>query len=283
MVDNKIYSDAFKALPFAVLDGRNDHGVACSINIVHSDKGYTSGTNPGKPNLCELSIIRFMLDYADSAVDGINKLNQMNIWSALKDIEEEIHMSVKDPTGCYIVEFIHNSMHVMSNIPDDGFDDIPNNLPIMTNFYLSEWDGDTTTGFYTEGGMDPSTSTLEPYSQGVERYDILRAGYDSVANYQDMIDLMKQVTYTYAYDRDRNPFWYSELVANYEKYGDLNIFKNKEEFKPVVDIFIQQYEERSRDSGKTWQTVHTSTYDLDNKKLYVTVQENGTVHEFDIQ
>lgn len=52
-----------------------------------------------------------------------------------------------------------------------------------------------------------------------------------------------------------------------------------QDFEPVVDYCIELYERGERD-GSSWQTVHSSVYDMPNKILYVIPQETGEIYEF---
>lgn len=91
------------------LDGINDAGVVCNINVVPTgDKGRTTGTG-GNYDLCGLSVVRFILDNADSAKDAINKLQSKNIWMPNSGgYDLEIHLMVSDGTDTFVVEFVNN-------------------------------------------------------------------------------------------------------------------------------------------------------------------------------
>lgn len=246
--------EIFKALPAITLDGVNEAGVYCNTNVVPAgDKGFTIGTNPGKPNLGQLCTIRFLLDYAESAVNGIKLLNNYNIWAPLK-MGEECHIMIADAIGTYVVEFVNNEMHVLSDVEGDGFDMLPiyNNKPatLMTNFYLTDYTGGKTKAvFHGDDEAAVIATGLTPHAMGLERYDTLLDLYTAVDSVEKMKTVMDLVRYTKGYDRTTNPYWYSELTANYgdkSAYGDMTIYRSATDFDPIVDKYIDMYEHRVR-------------------------------------
>lgn len=92
------WSDLYEILPSLTVDGINDAGVVANINVVPANTmGSTIGTNPGKPDLCLMSIVRLILDKCDTARDAIELVNQYNCFAPLRgDIAEEIHCMVAD-------------------------------------------------------------------------------------------------------------------------------------------------------------------------------------------
>lgn len=271
-IESGKYNEAYEIMPFHTLDGKNDAGVVCSINVCPpGDKGYTIGTNPDKPDLCAHMIPRYVLDYADNARHGVELLNNVNIYGLYSDtIQEEIHAKIADKNSTYIVEFINNKIHVMSD-QDDEFDNLPNDAAIMTNFHLTDFNGEIITGFDVEGGIKPEDTTLEPHANGLERYKILLDGQNSITDENSMFELMKSIRYTNAYDDSQNPYWYSELAGKYGDLGELTIYDNKEKYQWAKDYFKSMYEHRTREKGDTWQTVHTSIYNFDKDDIGVTV------------
>lgn len=250
--DTGLYSDGYKILPFRVVDGINDAGVAININIVpFGDRTLTTGTNPNGDDMYFISAIRYVLDYADSVEEAVELLKSKNLYAMNNDNKhEEGHFMISDKDKTVVVEFIDNKIVVVDN------------ADIMTNFYLY---GDKT-----------------PHSAGVERFEILRENYDMGATRDGMIALLKKVWYTQAYDRNTNPFWYSEYVGDFRPmYKDVTLYSPIEDFTPVIDTAISMFEQHERNE-KTWYTTHTSVYDLENKTLTLIPQESGKEYIFGI-
>ena len=243
-----------KVLPIFTVDGINEKGVACCVNVVPpGDCGYTLNTNPAGKALCAPLIVRYVLDKAGSAKEAIELVKNRNIYTTLIDkLQSEYHFMISDSVDNYVVEFVDNRMVVLEG------------ENIMTNFYLAH----------------PDT----PHGMGHERYDIIRAGYDSVCDIEDMDNLMKSVWYSGAYDESRNPLWLSDLCSPME-HKDLTVQEIPENPEKFIEVFkkkVEKFKNRSRDAETLEETVchsvHTSIYDIRNKVLVISAQESGRGH-----
>lgn len=283
-IESGLPNEKYKYLPFQALDGINEAGVVCNINVVEDAglKGETTGTNPGKRTIPMICLARRILDECGTAQEAIEKIqNEWNIVAPhISDgqggtVLMELHFMIADPEHTYVVEFIHNEPVITEQ-------------NIMTNFYLSEFDGNTATAFYKSDEYNPLSTTLTPHSMGLERYDIIANGLDDVESAEDMLDLMAAAKYTTCYNLDSDPFWYSEFCGETATFGDLNIDSLPEDFynpstgvDSVVEYAINKYLSRKRENKHdAWQTVHNSVYDIENKKLYLRVQEEDKVYTF---
>lgn len=277
------YTSAYKVLPFQTVDGINDCGVVCNVNVVPTgDKGYTTGTNPNKDDLLANMLVRYILDYADSAKHAIDLIKDRNIiMPHSADFTQEFHWMIADEKNTYVVEFINNAISIVSDVNNDGNGGFYNNKPIMTNFYLTGFNGNTATRFYKSSSYNANTTKLTKYSAGVERFDILSSGYADADNKRGMIDLMKSVRYTNAYKSTTNPQWLSEFVGDLTEagYGDLSITSLSSAFTSLIDYVQGLYANKQR-NGKLWQTVHTTVYDIPNRKMWVIPQETNNEYSF---
>ena len=243
-----------KALPIFTVDGINEKGVACCVNVVPpGDCGYTLNTNPEGKRLCAPLIVRLVLDKAGSAKEAIEMVRDRNIYTTLLDkLESEYHFMIADSVDNYVVEFVDNRMVVLEG------------EKIMTNFHLAR----------------PDT----PHGMGHERYDKIRAGYDSVCGIEDMTNLMKSVWYSGAYDESQNPLWLTDL-CNPMEHKDFTIQEIPENPEKFIEVFkkkVEKFKNRSRDAETLEETVchsvHTSIYDIKNKVLIISTQESGRGH-----
>lgn len=268
LMNSGVWNDIFEVIPFMTSDGQNDAGVFCEINVVPAgDKGRTTGTNPGKEDMCILMLVRFILDYADSATHAIDLLDEFNLWAPNNELMSlECHFMIADKNFTYIVEFVNNEVVIFSD-NDSRYPKIPNYKNILTNFYLDGWDGRIITGFDAEEEIDHTTTTLTAHAMGLERYKIAYDLYDTIEDADDMRYLMNKLRYTNMYKRDKYPFWYSEYTD-----GDYTIYKPKAAFEDIVDELIEEYENRTR-NGVTWFTNHSSIYDIKSRILTVVPQE----------
>lgn len=255
------YANDYKVLPFLLLDGINSHGLICETNVVPSgDYGITTGTNPDGEDLFALMIPRYVLDYAASVDEAITLLRSRNIFCAYgDDMKEEFHFMLSDGTKTTVVEFVNNVMYTI--------DSFVYNKPIITNFYLYGYDG--------------TRQTLTPYAMGIERYAVLADWYGTTTSVNDMMSVMRKALYTKAYSRETTPFWYSEFCGDWTEQGWGNLTKDTptSQYEPLVDKYIEIFNGRQRD-GKTWQTVHTSVYDIEHRELIIAPQEGGNQYRF---
>lgn len=259
-VDEKNVNELYRVLPFILLDGINDKGVACSVNMVPADDAHvaTDGTKPIVELRKEISIMmlnRWMLDTFDSATDAVTYLQ--NYVSVYSYPGFEAHFIIADHDSTYIIEFMDDET-IIHNVTNDR--------PYITNFYITD------AVFNAETHL-LDRNTITPHGSGLERYELISKKYDNVHSFEDMVDLLgNDLRYTRTYNSNTMPFWYTEYVG-----GDLTVFSPKEDFAPIVEKAREYYVNRDRKSKKTWHTMHTSIYDLDRLALYIFCQEDYTI------
>lgn len=267
------YSDLYKVVPFAVLDGINDSGIVCNINVVPAgDRGLTTGTTPlieNRKTLNTFTMLRFVLDNFDNATTAVNYLRDYCSIKMINMTENKIetHFMIADLEKTYIVEFIENAIEII---------DVTDTRPYMTNFYIKDSVVDEETGLVDR-------TSLTPHGCGVERYELIMSKYDDLEDADDMFDLMhNDLRYTKAYSRDTDPYWFTEFTGNYSTFGDITVTTPEEEYQPIVDYVINEFENRSRFTRTTWQSLHSVVYDIENKSLKVVPQETDNEYEFSI-
>ena len=86
------------AAPFAPLDGVNDAGVACGIFMSYQGegKGTPTDTQTDKPDLTSTTLLRLILDYADSVEDAVALAEQYDLHDSASSC---FHYMVADSTG----------------------------------------------------------------------------------------------------------------------------------------------------------------------------------------
>ena len=134
-------------LPFIVLDGINECGVTCNVNVVPGeDTAPITGTNPGKENLACSMALRYILDRAKTAKEAVELLENRNLLGSFGHLG--LHYMIADAKETYIVEFVDNKMQYVVSEPVCDTN-------VMTNLYS------TLLPKYT------------PHANGIERYAIL--------------------------------------------------------------------------------------------------------------
>lgn len=248
----------YQILPWAMLDGINENGVAVSCNVCPANDLNEfiakDGTNPKKEKMCLSTIVRYILDNAKSATHAVKLLQKKNIVNDMVAffpnnttmLNFGYHFMITDLKKNYIVEFVNNKMQVTDK------------EPVMTNFFNTLPD-------YT------------PHASGIERYNLLKANYDLGGESMDsMGKLMKMVQFSQCYDPKTQPIWFSDLVGYYKdlKMDVTNDIINHNEKVKNCAIEHMKNTKFVRNGENIWQTQSTSIYDLKNLKLRLFVQEN---------
>lgn len=253
----KDYREYLEYIPNFTLDGINDAGVICSDNVVSKqDVTPITGTNPNGEKLYIGYIVRFVLDNANSADHAIELLKERNIYGDLGD-HYNLHFMIADKNKTYIAEFIDNKLVVEEKQGDEQ---------IMTNYYVN-------------------TKELTENAMGIERYDILKNNYNEGNTFDGMWNLMQRVKYSTTYLFNNEVEWYSEFFTQ----SVINNGIDEETLKKLDDMkkdywVSRTYDKRVPSNLSYWFTNHNSTYDIETKKLRVTVQEDyNNYYEFTLK
>lgn len=282
LVDSGVDSELYRILPFYLLDGVNDAGVFCNINVVPNDKGVAETTTPlvsEQDRICSLMLVRYVLDKystAQAAVEDLRDHVAIFTPKKLREMGYESHFMIGDATHTYVIEFINDEVVI-------------NESEVMTNFYL---DGVTLVGgefVYTNadaaGGNLPSSIGITGHGSGLERYNIAADGLGSANTKAGMRQLMNSLLFTKCYKSDTDPFWYSDYVGVSEDGAtDITVdtLPDDDDMIARIEKVKAQYASRSRDNANTWHTEHSSVYDLANGKVYIVAQEDTTV-EYELE
>lgn len=277
VVASGVYNENYKIIPFKLLDGINEYGVFANTNVVPTQYGETTGTTPTvikKLELCNLALPRFILDNfktASEAIDYIKKYVSVYCYSPLYSFyKEDVHLMVGDKDETYVIEFVENEIKVEKC-----------DRPIMTNFfrYRVEWNDDgsvyTPEMHWEDASKDPiSVNKITSHGNGLERHNLINGVLDQIADLdrEEVRSYVKYLYYTNAY-KEVKPIWYSELAGENERV-DITLDSSESIYKAAFEIMKDMFARRSRDTGDTWQTVHSCIYDLADKKIYLVAQED---------
>lgn len=269
MASSDAYSDYYKVLPFFTTDGVNDAGLFCNMNVVPTDYGINR-SRPSRNTRYEINGImlpRFILDSFSDAYDAVTYISKyVSIFfpHSLHDQNYELHYMIGDSKSTYALEVLYNNVVIV---------DITRR-PYMTNFHLSGVVVNPTGAVYT-----PETSTgknnpvdyneISIHGSGLERFNHIVIDYNHLDSKLGMRTLMNKLMYTKAYSTSTNPQWYTEFVG-----GSVHCNSPLYAFKSIMKKAREEYAKRDRNDPKTWQTVHSSVYDLETKTLYLVTQED---------
>ena len=263
-VDSGEWSEGYRSLAFATLDGVNDAGVACNILVVPSgEAGITSGSNPGAEDLPAVMLNRYVLDYAGSVEEAIELLANRNVYMPhTQAMDQEFHWMISDAERTVVVEFVNNEMVVLED------------EKIATNFYLYNF--------------DHSGETLPRIPEGIERYRLIEAGYESTATESGMMAMLQSLNYSQCYDLQTVPFWYSEYSGgslDSTNFGDPDLsdgdLSKAGAYQEIITKGLDHWSKGR--NNNTWITVFSSVYNLKELTLSIVTQENTTVHSYSMQ
>lgn len=266
MVDSREWSDLYDMLPFVLLDGVNDQGLAANVLVLPEGVvDYTTGSNPEGEDMCSLRLVRTVLDYCSNVDEAIELIKSKNIYAPHSDsMDSEVHWRIADANKSVVIEFVNNELKVVED------------KPVVTNFYLYDYDG----------------KTMPAVPEGIERYNILMDNYDMGSTKEGMIELMKSVKFSKSYDLGTVPFWYSEQAipdgCTSADYGDPDLsdgdLSKAGPWEDLIGTALSNFEKGRAKAGDgcAWITCYTAVYDLANKTLTVIPQETDEEYDFSL-
>lgn len=154
------------AAPFAPLDGVNDAGVACGIFMSYQGGEKVAATNQqtDKPDLTSTTMLRMILDYADSVEEAVELVEKYDLHDSAKT---SFHYMIADSTGkSAILEWVSDSS-------DDDADGVNRNLNVIWND-ADPLSGATDWQMITNFIITPDYYTADANKPGLDRYELLR-------------------------------------------------------------------------------------------------------------
>ena len=274
------FDEALEAAPFYTSDAVNSEGLFCEINLLarEESKGLTTGTIPSvteRDKICMPMLVRYIVDHyatVDEAIDDITKYVSVYAPNTEK-LDNEMHFLLADATKTVVLEFVNNEV-VTREIGEST--DYP---AILANFYVDGVVLNPDNTITRNTSSDPQAANINgvtPYGQGIERHNIAVAGLAGATSVENMQSLMRSLFYTKAYTLDADQ-WLTEFVGY-----DLTVTSPSAEFTDILQLARNSYINRDRNEPKTWQTIHSVVYDINNKTLVVNVQEGEQSHYYSL-
>lgn len=253
---DEMTEEDFLTLPNIANDGINENGVLINENVVLTGGvDDRTGTSPGKEKILAPYVCRYVLDHAESAEHAVSLLENLDIIGGFEDYG--LHWMIADPKDTYIVEIINNKVVAKKN-----------EFFYMTNFYLNY--GPVEESQFAAGKEFRDLPTLNSGAIGVERWCEIRDHYKETASVSGMMDLLQKVRATAPYSLQGDDRYYTEFTNS-----ELTIDHSKEEYDLEYDLQCELYQNRDRSNPQgDWSTWHSSVYDIEDKALYISVQED---------
>ena len=178
------------AAPYVPLDGINDAGVACGIFMSYQGegKGTPTDTQTDRPDLTSTTLLRLILDYADSVEDAVALAQQYDLHDSASSC---FHYMVADSTGrSAILEWVGTD----ADHDADGAQRQLNVLWNDTDALSDSADWQVVTNFIKTPGYYDGTSAE---MKGLDRYEHLAAALRQtngvVADKSAAMDLLASV------------------------------------------------------------------------------------------
>ena len=128
---------------------------------------------------------------------------------------------------------------------------------------------------------------IPEHPDGLERMQALKENYDEGSTMEGMYQLMQRAKYSNMFDPAKK--WYSELGFTYAEIreitedGDEEMDKVMKRLQEAFENELEYVKEHGfREETNFWTTSHTSVYDINNRKMWITVRERYEEgpHEF---
>ena len=178
------------AAPYVPLDGINDAGVACGIFMSYQGegKGTPTDTQTDRPDITSTTLLRLILDYADSVEDAVALAQQYDLHDSASSC---FHYMVADSTGrSAILEWVGTD----ADHDADGAQRQLNVLWNDTDALSDSADWQVVTNFIKTPGYYDGTSAE---MKGLDRYEHIAAALREtdgiVADKDAAMDLLASV------------------------------------------------------------------------------------------
>ena len=178
------------AAPYVPLDGINDAGVACGLFMSYQGegKGTPTDTQTDRPDITSTTLLRLILDYADSVEDAVALAQQYDLHDSASSC---FHYMVADSTGrSAILEWVGTD----ADHDADGAQRQLNVLWNDTDALSDSADWQVVTNFIKTPGYYDGTSAE---MKGLDRYEHLAAALREtdgiVADKDAAMDLLASV------------------------------------------------------------------------------------------
>ena len=251
IVTSGAWSRYYRCLPGHTLDGINERGLVCNINVVTTNGSpWESHVDGDGRTLNILGACRYLLDnYFCASNAAAYVAAHAYVPMSMQKLGDSIHLMVADAKETWIVE--DGVAHLLT--PDVG--------AYMTNFRRFNPDG--------------TTPAVDPYGAGFERAALLADPS------RPLLDGLTNAWYTHAYRRlpDDSFPWPTEFAGMVDDDG------------PIPNTETDRLQQWAKDNVPDvplqrglgwWQTVHSSRYDIPSRTLRVAVQERNDWYAFSL-
>lgn len=264
---------AINIIPNFMLDGINENGVVCNMNIVDTDDGggKVLSTNPGKPKLYIFFALRYILDNAKSAEHAIQLLNEHDIY-ALEQNTNNVHFMIADANKTYIVEFI-----TKNGLTKLRAEEKYSKERVMVNFYNNLTPQEAAATYKNTPAAYSPIKNYNNNAHGTERYEFIQDHYEDCETTYGMWSVLHDIRYGIMYLNPEEPDWPSEDFSQEEIYAVEEMGGEYKDYRDIYNLTRFILDSGRRDLGRvgdTWITMHSEIFDIEEKTMRLNVQED---------
>lgn len=271
--ESQIYTQAYHILPFYLQDGFNSDGLFCCTLVTPKIVEKSKPKIETRERICSTMLVRYIIDKFQNIEECIKHLtNYVEIYHPQKLLKMNYnqHWMIADKNRAFVLEITEDGELVTIESKEG--------ILKVTNFHLHNIEFNLDGSVYTPQTQTVNndaikTNKIHKFGSGLERYNILNE--TSISSVKNMKKLMEKLKYTNSYTLN-NDEWFTEFVNTGEP--PLTCASQISDFKKVMKKIKEDYHYRSRDEKSNyygyWNTNHGCVYDLNEKKLYISGQEN---------
>ncbi|MCQ2444919.1 MAG: linear amide C-N hydrolase [Mailhella sp.] len=253
---NGLSDEERRVLPFGATDVLNEKGLYIEINMRTNevypdgtDKFSCPGTNPGKKRVSAMGLPSYLAARCATVKEAVALVKELDIYT-IKNAEMTwpFCFLMADATGNFGVLELGANEAVW--LPRQS---------VQTNFYIT-----------------PRLEKVEAYKSGLGRYALVTKGLRKVSGEKGMMELMKKVTYSQAYDPANAAFDVrSEFVGGRPHWSSDYLLSQagKKEFEAWMAGTYADAPSMDRDAriakGGMWESVYTSVVNCRKKTMTV--------------
>lgn len=250
-------------LPFLCEDVMNEHGLYAEINMCY-DEVTDEGTHFACPGTgfgngeraCCCALPQLFGTHCATISDVLNYAqNELDIYSLNTGYYNWcLNVMLADATGRYgVLQIAENKLTWLEG------------KQVLTNFF-----------------PDQATANKQKYKMGIGRYNYINSKIDSVTNESELMQVMKDVSYGWTYDKDNPPPYevLSELAYTYDKWTYDYIVNNPQEIQKYLNSCINYKNsmtlQQIKNSELFWISIYNVVANCNNRTLTVRFFEDDS-------
>ena len=254
----------YKMLPLFSLDVINSHGLYVEVNMRYGEwdeEGKSvfaiTSTNPDSTQrACIAGLNTRICQNCATVKEAVEYVKSLDLYGPDSEaMNWNFCYLMADATGDYgVLEVADNKVSFLDN------------QQIQTNFYVTKEFADKQT-----------------LKSGVGRYAVLEENIDKVLSEEDMLDLMKSVSYIQSYFPETcnydcrseyvgdNPGWTYDYIVDEKNQDEVNNY-----IKEQTNEFMSCTRQEKKDMGDFWETTFTNVVNCNNKTMKIRFFEDDT-------